>query len=305
MDHDRPVSRALVALFLLSSAASSSAQAQLSAAGSHGSANAWGTAEAASVSSVPGPQSLSVSMGATSTRSLGLNPALWQEDFVYDASLLGSGEVSYGAAAATLSVSASAKPQITYATPLNQGNGPLANNGNASADALLVLEFDDVVTVTSTTLAAGTPVSLQFHFAIESSTASIGAGSDASFGASFSGTVGSLTVGVVDLVRLVLGTQEVSATFDTAVGHELRIEGRLLTSGEVYAGHRACCTYATDAEATTNVSSAGLRVSAPGDVELVAQSGTDYTQPVPEPAGLACGLAASIALAASRRTRAR
>ncbi len=300
-DRSRFVRQVLAVALLLAGSVSRGAQAQLSSAGTHGSAVAYGTAEAAAVSSVPGPQGLTVSMGAAATRSLGLNPALWLEDFTWEATVLGTGEVDYGIATAAVSLSASAKPQLVYATPLNQGNGPLANNGNAVADALLALEFDDTVTVTSSTLAAGAPVSLEFHFTIASTDVGIGVGLDSYIGASFSGTVGSLTVGGSDLVRLVLGNQETSANFDTAVGHVLRIEGRLLADGEVHAGYRACCLFTPEAEAGTSVSSAGLWVSTPADVDLVAQSGTDYTQPLPEPDGLAAGAASLLAIGAWRR----
>lgn len=300
-DRSRVVRQVLPVALLLASTASRSAEAQLSSAGSHGSAVAYGTADAADVSSVPGPGGLAVSMAAAATRSLGLSPALWLEDFTWDAAVLGSGEVDYGVATAAVSLSASAKPELTHATPLNQGNGPLANNGNAVADALLVLEFDDTMTVTSPTLAAGTPVSLEFHFAIASIDVSVGAGLDSFIGASFSGTVGSLTVGGPDLVRLVLGNQEASANFDTAVGHVLRIEGRLVADGEVRAGYRACCSFTTEAEVGTSVSSAGLWVATPADVDLVAQSGTDYTQPLPEPDALVAGTAAILAIGAWQR----
>lgn len=300
-DRSRLVRRVLAVALLLASAVSRGAQAQLSSTGTHGSAVAYGTADTADVSSIPGPDGLSVSMGAAATRSLGLSPALWLEDFTWDASVLGTGEVDYGVATAAVSLTASAKPEFTYATPLNQGNGPLANSGNAVADALLALEFDDTVTVTSSTLAAGTPVSLELHFAIASTDIIIGAGPDSFTGASFSGTVGSLTVGGSDLVRLVLGNQETVANFDTAVGHVLRIEGRLVADGEVHAGYRPCCAFTTEAETGTSVSSAGLWVSTPADVDLVAQSGTDYTQPVPEPGGLAAGAASLLAIGAWRR----
>jgi hypothetical protein len=46
-------------------------------------------------------------------------------------------------------------------------NDPLANNGFASADGILVLRFVDTGTVTSDTLAPGTPVTLEISFRIE------------------------------------------------------------------------------------------------------------------------------------------
>ena len=53
------------------------------------------------------------------------------------------------------------------------------------------------------------------------------------------------------LTRQVLDNQQTSAKVDTAVGRELRIEGRLLASGEAYAGYRGCCVFATDVQLGT------------------------------------------------------
>jgi len=293
--------RAVPWLLLFAALASRSASAQLSSEGTFGVANAYGTSDSAAVTSTPGPGGLSVSVGGTATRSGELNLQLWQEDYEWEAIVVGDGEVDYGFATASLSLTARSTPQLVYATELNAGNGPLLNTGNAFARSIVALEFDDVVEVTSATLPLGTPVSIEFHFAIDSTDVSVGLGQDSYIGSTFQGTVGSLSVGVSDLVRLVLGKQVTSATFDTAVGHTLRIEGKLLASGEAHAGYRPCCVYNTEVEATTTARSAGLWATPPEGVELVAESGADYT--VPEPGAFASGVAALLALATFMNSR--
>lgn len=292
----------VLVLLLLAGLASRNAEAQLSSEGTLGIANAYGTSDSADVSSTPGPGGLSVSMGGAATRSGGLNPLLWQDDWEWEAIVLGGGEVDYGFGSASLSLTASSKPQIVQPTEINN-NDPISNNGNAYARGIVLLEFDDVVEVTSATLPPGTPVSIEFHFAIDSTDVSVGLNpNDSYIGSTFQGTVGSLSVGVFDLVRQVLGKQETSASFDTAVGHTLRIEGQLRASGEAHAGYRGgCCVYNTEVEATTTAKSAGLWASPPEGVELVAESGRDYT--VPEPGAFAGDVAALLALATFMNSR--
>lgn len=118
---DRVLGVLVVAAALLLAAVPRIVRAQLSSEGTHGTANAHGTADAADVSSVPGSDGLAVSVGAAATRSLRLNQPLWQEDFVWEAVVLDACEVGYGVDTAALSLSVNAKPQLVYATPLNQG----------------------------------------------------------------------------------------------------------------------------------------------------------------------------------------
>ncbi|RIK92998.1 MAG: hypothetical protein DCC71_24255 [Proteobacteria bacterium] len=115
----------------------------------------------------------------------------------------------------------------------------------------------------------------------------------------------SLSAGVPELVRLVLGSQHTTATSDTQVGHTLRLRGQLLASGEIHAGHRACCAFTTEAVASTSATSAGLWIVTPAGVDLVAASGADYTQPVPEPGGGLAGAAAAASLAGCARAHRR
>jgi len=93
--------------------------------------------------------------------------------------------------------------------------------------------------------------------------------------------------------RTVYDSEFSSASFNTAVGNVLSIEGRLVLSGEGFAG-RSGFLFFPEFQASVNVSRSGLWFTAPPGIGIDAPSGHDYTVPEPESVLLFAASAATL-----------
>lgn len=297
-----PVRLALAGCLALAAAPRESG-AQLTASLSHGNTavtNGGPDNGPAQVSLAPGADQVGVGLHGSSSGVVDLIDTLWSADFVYSSLITGAGLVEWGQASGDLSIDVSAQPEVVDPVPPN-ANGPLGNTGFAMADGILILQFVDTGTVTSATLAAGTPVTIEVSFLVDSTAAPPAAHPDPnvlnSIGAQFQATVSDQD-SVATVYRLVNDDQLATASLDTAVGHTLQIDGKLNVYADAQAGHSGGLFLP---EAVGQISAVGgLWLTPPASVDFAAASAHDYTVPVPEPRAPWLGAAATLALAGLR-----
>jgi hypothetical protein len=172
------------------------------------------------------------------------------------------------------------------------------------SDAEINGSFMDTLTVTSATLAFGTPVRYTLRLAISGTIdgPSFEMGGRLAGAAAASAWLSDSTTGQGANVNWSSGTHApgfVEVSLDTAVGHRLGIEGRLSVLAAVDA------TAATARSVVVDYShSAGYQVltSVPG-LNTVGASGYDFATPVPEPETWALMAAGLVALAWRRQSR--
>jgi len=279
-------------------AAPRESDAQLTASLSHGNTavtNGGPDNGPAQVSLAPGPGQVGVGLDGSSSGVVDLLDTLWSADFVYSSLIAAAGLVEWGQASGDLSIDVSAKPELAEAVP--PATGTLANNGFATADGILILQFVDTGTVTSATLEAGTPVTIEVSFLVDSTAARPAAHPDPnvlnSIGAQFQATVSDQD-GIASVYRLVNDDQLATASLDTEVGHTLQIDGTLNVSADAQAGHSGGLFLP---EAVGQISAVGgVWLTPPAGVDFAAASAHDYTVPVPEPRAPWLGGAATLAL---------
>jgi hypothetical protein len=239
----------------------------------------------ASLTSFPGGLTATISANASDTEDLPNPP--YPVDFEYDAFVLGEGTVYYGSAHGAIHAEASSKPESVQPSDLGP---PLLNAYDSEVSGVLHLGFQENVVVTGG--AAGAPVTLTFHFMIQS-TAVPGGGNVPPVATSrFLGRITDIDTNQ-SFDRDVTGTQVTTAPFDTAVGNELSIEGTLSLALEGSAGDSA-----TDYAGAVSTSVAGLWVTGPPAVAMDAPSRHDYRIAVPEPSRAVMLLVAAGALLA-------
>ncbi len=239
----------------------------------------------AGVTLMPEPDSLGVALGATAADVVDLPDEQYLVDFSYEASMLGGGSVTWGSANGNLSVDASSTPQFAPPAPGGPPQ-PLANSDNAQAGGTVDFRFNEIGTVTSQTLAAGTPITIDLNCRVDSSgvvSGTLEAPNETRVGAGAECRVINNSGGFVGTELLVSNNEIETKAFAAAVGHELAIEGVFRVVGEAYAGAVLCCAeYLGDASAVI-AGSGGLWLEMPAGVTLTTPSGHDYTVPVPEP----------------------
>jgi hypothetical protein len=256
------------------------ALATLDGSNSGASASAHFTADQAgpTVTSFPDHVSLTLSATASETYVPPLGP--WQDDFDYEAFVLGSGTITYGSAAGRFQMEASTMPD--FVNPTSPGS-PEYNDGLCEVSASIQLEFQEDGTVTGG--APGTPVTLTLNFLIQSEATLVGGHPSFERNAltQFSGRIIDKSNGS-SVERTIYGNGLTSVDFDTAVGHVLSIEGRLALAGEGVAGRStASFGFFPQFLGSLDASIGGLWMTGPAGVQIDAPSGHDYTVPVPEP----------------------
>jgi hypothetical protein len=245
---------------------------------------------------------LDVSLTAAATRGYSL-PELYMGSFSYVCTLLGGGTVGYGTASGTLELMTSSAPELLMPTPVNEPN-ILGNNGRAVGQALLSLQFDDRGEVVSSTLPPGTPVTLEFVFALDAAALLIPGPASPLIGASAAYAVKATDVeGPDEVTRLLVANEIVTVELDTAVGNHVDIQGRLdlranALAGRVQAGEQ----YVGQRDALIDAShTATFAIDPPDGVAFDAESGHEYV--VPEPGGAFGLVSGALTLAAARRRR--
>jgi hypothetical protein len=235
----------------------------------------------------------------------------WEGSFSYLATLGGSGVVRHGVTRGGLELGVSADPvalALKADLPVDCiAELPLHNRWGSSGTGSLRLRFSDTATVHAEGMLDGMPVELPVAFAIQSVGTLTGRaeGIDNSVLVTFEGRVRD-TITSQHRSALLLGTTRSEGNLETAVGRSLEIEGLLeFDVSAVAGGTDANSEFYPLVEARAQVDWAGLSIGTPPGVTLVADSGTDYSVPVPEPGPWSAGLAAGAALVASRAARRR
>jgi len=165
------------------------------------------------------------------------------------------------------------------------------------------VSFDDVATVLSSSLPAGTPVSLSFAGDLASSVLLTGLPNYNHASVLYEGNVKDLTTGATagfTLFNAATGTYPTRqvTTLDTVVGHDLELTGRLSLGGELQlVFDETSASAEIDAAHTAHFH---FTPEPAFDVTLLATSGHSYL--APEPSTWALALCAG-ALAAWRRRR--
>jgi hypothetical protein len=228
-------------------------------------------------------------------------PGLYDGGFGYTCSVTGVGSLEYGSASGALVVQASSTPDFLEGIGANAGN-IFTNSGRAQGQALFELQFDDAGTVESAVLPAGTPVQLEFTYFLESVAVVVGA-----HGAPFVSASATYSARAVDTAApgapaeaLLVGNQTLTRTLDTQVGRTIELQGRLSLSAAALAGRMSGgIFYDPQAQASIDASnSSHFTVELPPDVQLVTESGHDYT--VPEPGHALLLASGALVLAATR-----
>lgn len=239
----------------------------------------------ASVSLTPTPNGLDVTVGTVATDVVDLPDDQYLTDFVYQASMLGTGTLTWGSANGSLALEASATPQ--FAPPAPGGPlQPLPNQENAQAGGTVSFRFNEVGIITSQTLPAGTPITVDLNCRVDSIGFVLGtlnAPNETRIGAVAECRVIKSSGGSLAAEIFVSGNEIETKPFAAAVGDQLAIEGVFRFTGEAYAGAVLCCAeYLAETSAELE-GSGGLWFGMPAGVSLTAPSGHDYTVPVPEP----------------------
>jgi hypothetical protein len=210
----------------------------------------------------------------------------WLDDFSYEAHIVGSGTVSYGSAAGEIQTDASAVPEFVQPAPGNP-SGPAYISDTSLVDATLHLDFEEEGVVTGG--APGTPVTLTVNFMLQATGTMVGGhpSFDRDTIAQFSGRIIDQTPGFGSVERTVYGNEFTSVNLETAVGHQLSIEGHLYLFVDGVAGvSQAAFGYFPQYEGSIDATLAGLWMTAPSGVGIDAPSGHDYTLALPEPGRL-------------------
>lgn len=277
---------------LVALAAPREAGAQLFQASS-GFAFAAFTENSASVTETPGPDRLDVTLGATANEVQDLDDDQYLDDFKWEAMMLGTGSVTWGSASGTLSLETSATPQAAQPAP-GGALQPMLNLGNAQAGGTVYLRFTELGLITSQTLAAGSPVTVDLNCHVDALgfvSGSIDPPNETRVGANGECRVINNSGGF--LTEVLVGPNEIETkSLAAVVGDQLAIEGVFRFVGEAYAGAALCCMeYIGDADAGIDASG-GLWLGMPAGTSLTTPSGHDYTVPVPE-SGVTTGATAA------------
>lgn len=155
-------------------------------------------------------------------------PGLYEGEMTWTCLLAGAGTLRYGSASGSMALTASSTPDFLPPTPVNEPN-IFTNNGYARGDGLLELQFDDTGVVVSDTLPAGTPVQLEFQYSLDATLVAIGPPSGPLVSATatyFPRAVDTAAPGA-PAIAILVGTDAVTRTLDTAVGRTIELQGRL------------------------------------------------------------------------------
>lgn len=241
------------------------------------------------VSTPIGDGILGVTIEGSAGGAAGLNQSLYSGDFEFEASFSGNGEVRFGSASGLVSAAASSLPDQIL--PRTGPPTPVYNGYTAEGDGILILRFRDRLTVTSPTLDPGTPVTLDATLLIDSSGfisdddpachRRVASALQLLLNGNFSGP-------------MVEGSQLGVFPVPTSVGSSIDIEGYASAAVYTRAGPASGCDYRGDVMGTMALNEARVWLHAPEGVEIVSESGHDYTR-APESAG--SGLAATLAIA--------
>lgn len=251
----------------------------------------------AGVTETPGPDRLDVTLGATAEEFQDLDDDQYLDDFKWEAMMLGTGSVTWGSASGTLSLHTSATPQAAQPAP-GGALQPMVNIGNAQAGGTVYLRFTELGLITSQTLAAGSPVTVDLNCRVDTRgfvSGTINFPNETRVGASGECRVINNSGG--SLTEVLVGPNEIETkSLAAAVGDQLAIEGVFRVVGKAYAGAALCCMeYVGDADAGINASG-GLWLGMPAGTGLTTPSGHDYTVPVPEPGVMPSAIAAGLVL---------
>jgi hypothetical protein len=255
--------------------------------------------DAAAVQVTPvSPDEYDVTLAATASEGESF-PGLYDGSFAHECNLLGAATLAYGSAAGALSLDASSTPDFLEGIGANAGN-IFTNHGRARGEALLELQFDDTGTVVSNVLPAGTPVQLEFTFVLESTAVTVGLYPLLAATATYFPKARDTTSGAT-AEWILSGNQQVTRTLDTQVGRTIDLQGRLALRVLGLAGRESgMIAYYPEAQASIDASnSSHFTLQLPADVQLVTESGHDYT--VPEPGHALLLGSGALVLAASRR----
>jgi hypothetical protein len=256
------------------------ALASLDGSNSSASAVARFTGDQAGPTVTPFVDHVSLTLAATASETYAPPFGPWQDDFEYEAFVLGSGTIAYGSAAGRFQMEARSIPD--FVAPTTSGP-PEYNNDLSEVDASMQLEFQEDGTVTGG--APGTPVTLTLNLRIQSEAILVGGhpSFERNVLAQFRGQIIDKSNGS-SVERTLYGNGLTSVAFDTAVGHVLSIEGRLALSGRGVAGRSAASFgFFPEFLGSLDASIGGLWLTGPSSVQIDAPSGHDYTIPVPEP----------------------
>jgi hypothetical protein len=251
--------------------------------------------------SFPSPDRLEVTAVADASDGLSV-PGLYEGSMAWSCILAGSGAVEYGSLAGSASIEASSTPDFLPPTPNNEPN-TFTNNGYGAGDLLLTLQFDDTATVVSDTLPNGTPVQLEFEYSLQSTAVLVGRplGEHLAAAATYFPSAVDTAAPGAPASAILSGSQIVTRTLDTAVGHTINLQGQLQLRAIALAGREVPgALYYPQASASVEASnSAYFRLVANGDVRLDAESGQDYAA-VPAPAQAPLALTGVLVLWLSR-----
>lgn len=255
---------------------------------------------AASVVATPGPNGLDVTIGATATDALELPDDQYLLDFAYAATMLGSGNVTWGQAAGSVAVETTAEPELS--PPVSPTGQPMYNLQSAEARGQIYTTFTELGTLTSNALPAGTPVQVVLNARVDSlaiATGSLDPPNETRAGSAFEARL----TDIAGTVELFLSANEIkTATLNSAVGRSIEVQGIFRATAEAFAGGALCCPGYTP-EATALVGGFGaLWLTLPAGVGFDAASDHDYTVPVPEPGSFPLALTAALAMARLRES---
>jgi hypothetical protein len=258
----------------------------------------------ATFQSTPAPGGgLDVTVDATASDGIAF-PGLYVGSFEYSCNLLGTAFLDYGTASGTLQLQTSSTPD-QLEPEVGNPNDPFRNDGRARGEALLELQFDDRGVVTSGKMPNGTPVNLDFTFALDSTALVVGppVGALASAGATYEVRAEDL-VGGTSVQRLLLGNEIHTLTLATQVGRTVDLRGTLRLRVQALAGREVdAAAYYAQADASIDASNtATFTLETPPGVGFDAESGHDYAVPeAAAPLELAAGALALGAVRARRR----
>jgi MYXO-CTERM domain-containing protein len=230
----------------------------------------------------------------------------------YDCFVFGAGAARYGSLSGRIESTTDASPETLEPAP-GSGRDPRSNDGYARADARMQVGFRDSGTVTSS-LPDGTPVTLEFVFDLHALPFAAGRPPGPDLGVGFAYTVDVRDLSAFDPVtgyptlhRVLFAPGSSTASFDTAVGHELDIEAALGLSSVAHAGRDVggAGPFYPHVEALIDAEhTAELTLDAPDGVAFEADSGHDYSVAAPEPSeGLLLATGALLLIALHQRRR--
>jgi hypothetical protein len=296
----RCVLRILVALVAVLPA--SSAFAGLDVSFTQALAEAYGQGQQTTPIATPSPGGgLDVSVSAAASEDYDLGP-LYSGDFAYSASVLATGFLDFGFAAANVEGIARSTPALIESIP---PGSPRANPGESAIAGVMDLRFSEVGVVTGST--PGAPVRLTLHVGVRSNPVAVG-------GSPVHTRLARVTMyarvidndaGFVGIEREAVGSEIVTFVFDTAVGHHLSIEGRFRAHAEGRAGGPQN-TFAPEFIVQIAEAVGGFWMDVPVGAGFEAPSLVDYTVDpiaVPEPGRPLLAIVGAAILAALARRK--